>query len=320
MACNIPNSTNLQFWSEASPYDAIAGGNQSTTPMFLVQTGNGTCSTAPIWRVLTVADMPSGGSATDLVTTGASVNVSASNPPAHAGQLLISQPGNTSAIWADPLVQGLYAPGTNVNTAGGASPPIPINPVLIGGSDYSGTPLLHDVKVDTSGNLYVANGGTFATQDSNIANTIAATGAAVPSKTQQVGGSDGTDIRTFATDIQGNEYVRPAAPQLAAWSQAPISFSASGDNTIIAGVGGKTIKVMRLIVFNNGAMGITSTQLTFKDTASNLFTGPMGIVTSNGLSGLPCGEPIFTSATSAGIVINSSSAVQISGAVWYVAS
>src|SRR5208282_4362829 len=30
------------------------------------------------------------------------------NVPTHAGQLLISQPGNSSAVWADPLVQGTY--------------------------------------------------------------------------------------------------------------------------------------------------------------------------------------------------------------------
>src|SRR5271168_3773330 len=35
--------------------------------------------------------------ATELATTGTPVNVSNSAPPAHAGQLLISQPGNTTA-------------------------------------------------------------------------------------------------------------------------------------------------------------------------------------------------------------------------------
>src|SRR5580658_2606425 len=66
------------------------------------------------------------------------------NLPAHAGQLLISQPGNTTAVWADPLIQGLYPSGTSVAT--------PINPVLIGGSQGGN---LEPLLQDGSGYLYV---------------------------------------------------------------------------------------------------------------------------------------------------------------------
>jgi hypothetical protein len=34
----------------------------------------------------------------------------------HAGQIPISQPGNESAIWSDPLVQGIQAAGTSAST------------------------------------------------------------------------------------------------------------------------------------------------------------------------------------------------------------
>ena len=53
----------------------------------------------------------------------------AGNTPAHAGQLLISQPGNTTALWADPMVQGLFPPATNTATGNSGGP---INPVMIG--------------------------------------------------------------------------------------------------------------------------------------------------------------------------------------------
>ena len=53
----------------------------------------------------------------------------------------------------DPLVQGVYDPGTNTTTGGLAGGFI--KPVLVGGSDYSGTPLLHDLKVDSSGTVYI---------------------------------------------------------------------------------------------------------------------------------------------------------------------
>lgn len=56
-----------------------------------------------------------GGTASLLATPGTPVTVNG-NAPTHAGQLLISQPGNTSAVWADPLTQGLYGTGYPVTT------------------------------------------------------------------------------------------------------------------------------------------------------------------------------------------------------------
>lgn len=69
----------------------------------------------------------------------------ASNVPTHTGQLLISQPGNATAVWADPLVQGLNPEGSSVSG---------LNPVLIGGKDTGGN--LKDINVDASGNIKVS--------------------------------------------------------------------------------------------------------------------------------------------------------------------
>lgn len=65
------------------------------------------------------------------------INV-AGNLPTHPGQILISQPGNTSAVWADPQVQGLYAAGSSVASPPAYTPPTTICPVLIGGEDQNG--------------------------------------------------------------------------------------------------------------------------------------------------------------------------------------
>jgi hypothetical protein len=89
----------------------------------------------------------------------------------HAGQIPISQPDNASAVWGDPLVQGLYAPGANVLTANPGS--TPINPVLIGATNPSN--LLKSLNVDSSGNLLVA-GTTTAT----IGGTVAVTQSTSP--------------------------------------------------------------------------------------------------------------------------------------------
>lgn len=89
--------------------------------------------------------------------------------PTHAGQLLISQPGNTSVAFADPLVQGLYAAGSNITTPPVFAAPTTIQPVLIGGSDYSG-PALQNWKVDSSGLGYVSVSNAVT-----ISGTVAAT-------------------------------------------------------------------------------------------------------------------------------------------------
>jgi hypothetical protein len=65
------------------------------------------------------------------------INV-AGNLPTHPGQILISQPGNTAAVWADPQVQGLYAAGSSVASPPPYTSPTTICPVLIGGEDQTG--------------------------------------------------------------------------------------------------------------------------------------------------------------------------------------
>lgn len=90
--------------------------------------------------------------ANELKTNTATPVVIDGSAPTHEGQILISQPGNASAAWADPFVQGVYDPGTNTSTGGIGGGPI--KPVLVGGSDYTGTPLLHDLKIDSSGQIY----------------------------------------------------------------------------------------------------------------------------------------------------------------------
>jgi len=67
------------------------------------------------------------------------------NTPDHAGEVLISQPGNKTAAWADPLVQGVNAPG---------SPSSTLNPVLTGAID--GTGVLHSSQTDASGATFVS--------------------------------------------------------------------------------------------------------------------------------------------------------------------
>jgi|ERR1700747_1513470 len=94
---------------------------------------------------------------------------------------------------------------------------------------------------------------------------------------------------------------------------AAISFSASGDNTVVTGVSGQVVKVFGLFFTVAGA-----TNITFKDGASNSLSGAV-VLTGNGSAmTLQIGpEPYFVTASGNNFVMNSSSAVQVSGTVYY---
>src|SRR5271157_2405402 len=66
------------------------------------------------------------------------------------GKIPIGQ--GTDAVWADPFVQGVYAPGVNVLTAFGGNP---IQPVLVGAQAPGPGNALTNLRTDASGNLYV---------------------------------------------------------------------------------------------------------------------------------------------------------------------
>lgn len=106
-------------------------------------------------------DTAAGGSINATKINGVSIPSANSGT---AGKLPIAQ-GDGTAAWSDPLVQGTYPPNTNVNTGGISG--APINPVLVGGSDYATPPLLHNIKIDANGQIYAAAGdGVDATQGS----------------------------------------------------------------------------------------------------------------------------------------------------------
>lgn len=75
------------------------------------------------------------------------------NAPSHEGQVLISQPGNASAAWADPQVQGLYPDGSSITSPPPYTPPTTIQPIYVGGQGTDG--LLHGLLTTSSGALVV---------------------------------------------------------------------------------------------------------------------------------------------------------------------
>jgi hypothetical protein len=114
----------------------------------------------------------------------------------------------------------------------------------------------------------------------------------------------------------GKVVERPDSPVSANWTMTAFNVSAAGATTIVTGTGGKTTKIMRMITVNNGAIGITSTQVTIQDTAAAAMNGPITLTTSGVINMPGNGEPYFVSGTGAGIQINSSNVVQLCGTIW----
>jgi hypothetical protein len=144
--CLLPSTTGLVIEIDGVPSPCQDVLN------FIPGTGINITYSPDCGYVFTATGIVACGSAAYLCTDdpGVKVEVDLSHPT-HAGQLLISQPGNTSAIWADPQVQGLYAAGSTICPAPAYVAPTCIQPILIGGADCNG--VLQNVAVTTGGKL-----------------------------------------------------------------------------------------------------------------------------------------------------------------------
>lgn len=94
--------------------------------------------------------------------------------------------------------------------------------------------------------------------------------------------------------------------------RAPISFSSSGDNVLVAGTAGQSIELVGLILVVAGA-----TNLTFKD-GSTVTSGAMPM-SANGSIILDENPGLAWFVASAGnnLVLNNSNAVQVSGVAYF---
>lgn len=93
---------------------------------------------------------------------------------------------------------------------------------------------------------------------------------------------------------------------------APINFAAAGDNIVIASKPGNSQTVVKMILIVSG-----DTILTYKRGATAL-SGPMQF--SDGVSEVLDYDPIgwYTVIAGEDFIINSASAVQVSGTIYYV--
>lgn len=109
------------------------------------------------------------------------------------------------------------------------------------------------------------------------------------------------------------QYEVPPKSTPARYSEAAIDCSSSGDNTLVALVASKKIKVHRLFLVVS-----TATNLTFKDGSTSL-TGAMAMSANGGFTLDMQGDPWFTTTAGAAFILNQSGSAQISGRIYYTA-
>ena len=205
----------------------------------------------------------------------------------------------------------------------------PPNVLQVGGNDGTNA---YAVPLASGGASVVVSGSVSVSGSVTAAQgTAAALSAYWP-----VGLSDGTNligvsahpvyVQGTVTANQGTAaantapwVTRPGSPTTASWTVAAINFNTSGANIIVAAVGGQTVRVMRMFFVNCDSTNVVN--VTIQDTTPTSFTGPIRIITAGSFNGTDSnGEPLYVSASGKGIQLNTDTAVQISGTIWYTQS
>lgn len=106
----------------------------------------------------------------------------------------------------------------------------------------------------------------------------------------------------------------PALAAAALSTRAAINAASSGDNTLVAGTGGQTIRVHKLFLVTSGAVNIK-----FRSAATDFH--PALPLQSGGSFVLDFdGDPWFVTTPADALVLNLSAAVQVSGVLYYTKS
>lgn len=169
-------------------------------------------------------------------------------------------------------------------TAGTTSAPSKI--LIVGGKTIDGTPQYQPILQGPGGRSVIVEGN--------------ASGVAIP---VTISGGGGSSIGAITY----------ALPAVSAYLTAPINFSASGDNTIVAGVGGQTVRVFRMFLVAGAPCN-----LTFKDSTPVSYTGPIPLGKYGSIAFQLEGDPHFVTGSGKAFVINIDAVAQISGKIEYI--
>ena len=107
----------------------------------------------------------------------------------------------------------------------------------------------------------------------------------------------------------------PAAPATSDLTGASINAAASGDNTLVAAVGGQTVRVFKIFLTAASAVNIQ-----FKDGAGTDLTGLITLTAGGSVVLDFDTRPWFLTSAGNAFILELSSAVQVSGRIYYTQS
>jgi hypothetical protein len=223
-------------------------------------------------------------------------------------------PASQSGTWNVIVNTALPTGANTIGAVTQASGPWIINVTQFGGTNIvtgtgasgSGIPR---VTVSNDSNVLATQSGTW---------TVAQGTAAALSSAWPVKVTDGTNTLPTGDAVARTIYTRLGAQTTDQMTEASINISASGDNLVVAAVGGQTVRVHRLFLVCNAAVNIQ-----FYDGTSGggtALTGVMNFLANGGLVLDFSGEPWFKTSTGNGFNINLSGAQQVSGRIYYTQS
>ncbi len=190
---------------------------------------------------------------------------------------------------------------------------------------------------DISGTISLPTGAATAANQTAVQGT---TGGAVPSRGTLVQGSDGTNARNLSTTsagvlkvdvsatagnstaikVDGSAVAQPVSPSLKTTSSltnANVSISSSGENTVVAGTALQTIRV-----FRGSFVAASAVTMTVKNAASGttLATIPLSANQAFSFDTFESGEPLWLTSSGGAFIVSLGSAVSVSGFVQYTKS
>lgn len=111
-------------------------------------------------------------------------------------------------------------------------------------------------------------------------------------------------------------YIAPYLPTTSAMSRQPINASTTGNNTLVTGVSGQTIRIWGMLIVFSAA-----TTITIKDGTSTAITGAMPLLADGDIYlQKQCEDPYFVTSASNAFVISQSGSASMTGVLWYTQS
>jgi hypothetical protein len=204
------------IYENATPVPARLAGNTTTTKKFLVQTGNGSISAAPLWDTLVSGDIPNNAANTSGTATN-STNAATTTKADNTNYYLTFVGANSSSNQGIDVGPATYNPSTSTITA----------TTFVGAVTGTASGNIPMVTPSTSGNMLTSNGSTW----------VSSAPATIMSVANSTSLTAGASITISTSIIFQRIRVASSSGAIALSTTVPFGSSAPVDGTEITVIG-----------------------------------------------------------------------------------